>query len=75
MKNSLFVTVMHFRAFPEHLQNILRSLVEHSEHLQSILRSLLEHSEQLRIWPLHFLSLHNIYRIIINNIKIHTIDI
>jgi len=62
----------HPRAFPEHLQSISRPSSEHS---QSIPKSLLEHSEQLRIWPLYFLSLHSIYRIIIKNIRIHTIDI
>jgi hypothetical protein len=70
------LVVLGPRVFPEHLQSIPRASSEHSsEHSQSIPRSLLEHSEQLRIWPLHFLSLHSIYRIIINNIRIHTIDI
>jgi len=60
------------QSIPKYSQSIFRAFLEHP---QSILRSLLEHSEQLRIWPLHFPSLHSIYRIIINHIRIHTIDI
>jgi hypothetical protein len=68
----------HCQSIPEYSQSIFRAFLEHLQSIpseQSIPRSLLKHSEQVTIWSLHFLSLHSIYKIIINNIRIHTIDI